>query len=232
MKNAVVTKAGRGPAVHQVSQTGRRAGSHPADASLWDEADLARRVSRALDFAAQVIASLPTNGWPEVDDGESRTPLGTMYEKVVGETAMLLDCAASVQDIDEGLRERVDRLAALLIPLARSESMLAAVCADPGLASDRAVAHAVLSRLGRVDPLVDRLLAETHALRAPFGPERLSLRRLEQEWLGRVWPNGTGPPAERGLLGRSMLARRMDVLGSTRFEVRCLLVHPRHHVRH
>lgn len=142
-----------------------------------------------------------------------------MSEKVVGETAMLLDCAASVQRVDRGLRERVHRLAALLVPLARSESMLAAMCADPGLAADRAMAHAVLSRLGYPAPAVDQLLRESRALGTTFGPERLPLGRLEHEWLRRVWAGCTEVRPERGLLGRSMLGRQLDVLGATRFDV-------------
>ena len=145
--------------------------------------------------------------------------LDTPHEKVVGETAMLLNCAASVQDVDEGLRVRVHTLAALLKPLARGESMLGGLCADPGIAFDRAVAHAVLSQLGHPDPLVDALLLGSKAFGPPPGPDMLAHRRLEQEWLGRV----TGSPllarSERGLVGRSMLGRPLDVLGASRFDV-------------
>jgi hypothetical protein len=172
-----------------------------------------------LDFVAQAVHTLGTDGWPETDDAESKSSFSVSYEKVVAETAMLLFCAASVQHLSNGLRERVGNLVALLAPLARSESMLASLCAEPGLAHDHAVAHAVVSRLGYPDPLVDRLLLECRALDSRFGPERLPLSRLEQEWLARVWGACTPVCPERGLLGRSILGRPMDVLGATRFDV-------------
>lgn len=172
-----------------------------------------------LDFTAQVVHTLATDGWPETEDAESKSLFGVSYEKVVAETAMLLLCVASVQHLSGGLRERVGNLVALLAPLARSESMLAGLCADPGLAHDHAVAHAIVSRLGYPDPLVDRLLLECKALDSQFGPERLPLCRLEQEWLARVWGACTPVYHERGLLGRSMLGRQIDVLGATRFDV-------------
>src|SRR5262249_5395941 len=157
---------------------------------------------------------LGTDGWPEIDGAESKGFFNVSYEKVVAETAMLLLCAASVQHLSDGLRERVGNLVALLVPLARSESMLASLCADPGIAYEHAVAHALVSRLGYPDPLVDRLLLECRALDRQFGPEKLPVSRLEQEWLARVWSACLPVCPERGLLGRSMLGRPMDVLGA------------------
>ncbi len=171
-----------------------------------------------LDFAAQAVQSLPTDGWPEAESAESNGPLGALYEKVVAETSMLLVSAASVQDVDEGLEGRVRHLAALLVPLARSESMLAGICADPSRAAHCAVAHAVLSRLGYTDALVDQLLMESMALGNQFGAE-LPQDRLEQEWVTRMWGGRMSVRPERGLLGRSMLGRQLDILGCTRFDV-------------
>lgn len=171
-----------------------------------------------LDFAARAVQSLPAEGWPEAEDAGSKSPPGTSSEKVVAETAMLLSCAASVQEVDEGLRERVSHLATLLVPLARSESMLAGLCTDPGRAVRCSVAHALLSRLGYMDALVDRLLAESTAVGNQFGAE-LPQDRLEQEWVRRMWDGGTPARPERGLLGRSILGRQLDALGCTRFDV-------------
>jgi hypothetical protein len=190
----------------------------PREAQTWEKGDLLRRVSRALDFAAQAVQSLPTDGWPEAEGAESQRPLGALYEKVVAETAMLLISAASVQDVDKGIEERVRHLAAHLIPLARSESMLAGICADPGRAAHLAVAHAVLSRLGYTDALVDQLLVESTALGDQFGAE-LPQDRLELEWVTRMWGGRTPARPERGLLARSMLGRRLDILGCGRFDV-------------
>jgi hypothetical protein len=171
-----------------------------------------------LDFAAHVVQSLPTDGWPEVEGAEPKSPLGTLYDKVIAETAMLLLCAASLPDVDEGLKERAGLLAALLIPLARSSSILAGVCADPSRAAHCAVAHAVLSRLGYPDTLVDQLLVESTALGSQFGA-KLPEDRLEEDWVRRTWPGCTTARPERGLLGRSILGRQFDVLGCTRFDV-------------
>jgi hypothetical protein len=184
----------------------------------WDKRDLVRRVSRVLDFAAEAVRSLPVDGWPEAEDSKSKSSLGGRYQKVVSETALLLACVASVQSVDEQLQERVAHLAARLVPLARSESMLAALCADPGGALQSALAHAVLSRLGFTDPLVDRLLFESATLGNQFRPT-LPHDRLEQDWIRRIWR--FCPPAvpERGLLARSILGQQLDVLGCTRFDV-------------
>lgn len=167
-----------------------------------------------LDFAGQVLARLPGG---DGDVSPDRMPVA-MEDKVIAEAAMLLYSAGAVQELDEGLRERVHDLAVRLVPLARSESLLAVLCADPGLASERSVAHAVLSRLGFVDPGVDRLLAETTALGPSFGPEQPPFLRLEQDWRTRVWRVG-GQRSEPGLLAQSMLGRQLDLLGATRVDV-------------
>lgn len=205
--------------MRDLSRTPRHSKVKPRKAAIWEQSDLVRRVSRVLDFAAQAVHALATSGWPETEEVDSKSHLGISYEKVVAETAMLLFCAASVQHLSGALQERVGNLVALLAPLARSESMLAGLCADPGLAHERAVAHAVVSRLGYPEPLVDRLLQECKALDSQFGPERLPLCRLAHEWLARVWGACTPVYPERGLLGRSMLGRQLDVLGATRFDV-------------
>jgi len=143
--------------------------------------------------------------------------LGLLTEKVVAETAMLLVCVESIQAVDSSLRTRVDSIARLLAPHARSETVLSAICLDPGLARDHAVAHAILSRLGLPDPDVDHLLLESLAVGPMFGPERLPHRQLEQQWLQRVWSGGvakSGPDDE--LVTLSMLGRPLDTLASTR----------------
>jgi hypothetical protein len=206
------------PAVRDSSSSHHHRRVRACEAPIWEKADLVRRVLRVLDFAAQAVKSLPTDGWPDAEDAESKNPLGVLYEKVIAETAMLLLSAASVQDVDKGIRERVDHLAALLVPLARSEPMLAGICAEPRRASHHAVAHTVLRRLGYPDALVDQLMVESRVLGNQLG-EELPQDRLEQEWVGRMWCDFTPARPERALLARSMLGRQMDVLGCTRFDV-------------
>lgn len=145
---------------------------------------------------------------------------GLLREKVVAETAMLLLCAEPIQSLDDRIQERVAALATLLIPYARHEDILCAICLDPGLARDHSIAHILLSHLGYPDRDVDKLLAQSLAMGADFGPERLPHRRLEQEWLTRLW--SVGAPSKRRdsrLLAQSLLGRPMDALGSTRLDI-------------
>jgi len=176
-------------------------------------------VSRTLEFASRAIQDLTDEGWTTDDAQVSGCGDAASLEKILSETAMLLFAAASVQDAHASLREPVARLAATLAPRARGERILAGFCIDPHLAYERAAPHAVVSRLGHPDPRVDRLLVECFVLDDSSGPERTPLAQLEREWLGRVWQGLAAPPAESGLLRRSMLGRRLDVLGAARMDV-------------
>jgi uncharacterized protein DUF6895 len=187
----------------------------------WDPSDLVLRVLTALDIAIRTIGSLgdihaanvgaaaPTKGADEF-----------LEEKVVAETAMLLLCIEPIRSLDQRIQERFDAVVALLSPLARKTDVLAAICLDPGLAREHAVAHIILSRLGYPDRDVDRLLLESLSMGANFGPERQPHRLLEQEWLARVWSVGE-PPKQRDsrLVADSMLGRPLDALGPTRFDI-------------
>jgi hypothetical protein len=182
---------------------------------------LIRRVLNALDIAIRTIGSLG-----DADTAKLRAAKSTkgaeefLDEKVVAETAMLLLCVEPIRGLDQRIQERFDRVAALLIPLARNPDVLAAICLEPGLAREHAVAHVILSRLGHPDTDVDRLLSESLAMGADFGPERQPHRMLEQEWLVRVWSVGE-QPRQRGtrLVADSMLGRPLDALGPTRFDI-------------
>jgi hypothetical protein len=170
----------------------------------WDPSDLVRRVLRSLEFASRAVDGIP----------------GMIGEKVVAETAMLLHCAAAVQHVDRRIRDAVADIAVGLIPRARGEAVLAAICLDPGLALDHAFAHILLSGLGYPDAAVDDLLAASIALGPGFGPERLPHRCLEQEWLMRVWTAG-GPRRcpETPHLAHSLLGRPLDALGASRIDL-------------
>lgn len=191
------------------------------EAARWDRDDLIRRVIKALDAAFEVVQTIEHDGRPDAADAHAtRDAIGVPTEKIVAETAMLLLCAAPVRRLHERIHDRIDSIAVRLVRHARSERVLAAICLDPGFARDHAVAHAILSRLGHTDPAADRLLQQSLAMGARFGPERLPHRRLEQEWLARVWPTGDeGVRREARLLASSMLGRPMDALGSARLDV-------------
>jgi hypothetical protein len=133
---------------------------------------------------------------------------------------MLLLCVEPIRGLDERIREQVEVIADLLIPHARHEDVLGAICLDPGLARDYAVAHALLSRLGYPDPDVDRLLSRSLAMGVDFGPERLPHRLLAQAWIARTWNVGEQPGrSDAQLLADSMLGRPLDALGSTRLDI-------------
>jgi hypothetical protein len=187
---------------------------------IWEKGDLIRRVSQVLDFATQVVQSLLADDWAEAFGNANGSP-EVFHEKIIAETAMLLFCTATVQAVivNDELVDHLRRLAALLVPLARTDSLLSRLCANPRLASNGLVAHAVVSKLGHPDALIDRLLRESKALDNRFGAEKLPSLLLEQEWLARVWDGCAKVQPERGLLGRSILGRPMDVLGCTRFDV-------------
>ena len=197
----------------------------PAKAARWDQSDLIRRVLGALDVASEAVRAL-VEGDAAGTDLASPAPGAASYlpQKIVAETAMLLLCAEPIQHLDERIRERVESLAQRLVPRARSHDVLAAMCFEPGLASDHALAHLLLSRLGYPDSGVDRLLAAASAMGADFGsdfgPERLPHRRLEQGWLARL-RRRSELPARRDsrLVADSMLGRPLDALGSTRLDV-------------
>jgi len=187
----------------------------------WDQADLVRRVHLSLDLATGALDLIGSGRRPDVirDSTEGGGPRFSS-EKLVGETAMLLLCAMPLRRHDIDIADRIEALAARLVPLARQADILAAICSDPGLARDYALPHAVLSHIGYGDPSVDVLLSASLSIAPRFGPERLPNRRLEQEWLDRTWTSGASRPLpERGLIGRTMLGRPIDALGSTRLDL-------------
>jgi len=182
---------------------------------------LIRRVINALDVARRMVRAIDERASFDAANG-SRTESadGLLRGKVVAETAMFLLCLQPILNLDERIRERVEVLANLLIPLARNSDVLAAICLDPGLAGDHAVAHAILSRLGFPDTDVDELLSVSLSIAPDFGPERLPHRVLEQAWLARVW-GVFRPPTRREstLVASSMLGRPLDALGATRLDI-------------
>lgn len=186
--------------------------------NLWPEDDLARRTVNALELAKRAATTLLADS--TASGASSENLLST---KIVAETAMLLLFVAPTRSVDERIPKLSDDIATLLIPQARSQHVLASICMEPGMAMDHAVAHLILSRLGYPDPAVDRLLAQALAIGADFGPERLHHRRLEREWLTRLWPVGDAcSRSDRRktsrLLAESMFGRPLDALGSSRLD--------------
>ena len=187
----------------------------------WDASDLIRRLLNALDVACRIIRTVldaaPADAEPADQVSGDR---GFLRAKVVAETAMLLYCVEPVRGLDDRIRVQSDIVTKLLIPHARHEDVLAAICMDPGRASDHAVAHLILSCLGFPDAGVDELLSKSLAMGAHFGPERLPHRRLEQAWLARIWNVYQARPRyDSRLVSESMLGGPVDALGATRLDI-------------
>ncbi len=101
-----------------------------------------------------------------------------------------------------------------LIPYARRESVLVALCRDPARALDNAAAHIHLRALGYHDRPFDRLLAEI-LKDEDVGGERLPNHDLERQWLRNIWSGVShGPMVDAELLNRTCIARPLDALGS------------------
>lgn len=182
----------------------------------WDEADLIRRVLRVLGAARRVLELVCSRK----TSLELQDAAGLMDAKIVAETAMLLLCLDPIVSLDARLREQSQQLAELLIPHARGDDVLAAMCLDPGSALDHGVAHIILGRLGYPDRDVDELLQNSLNLGPQFGPERLPHRRLERAWLTRVWAHpGFPASSDSRPLAESALGRSMDALRASRLDI-------------
>jgi hypothetical protein len=182
----------------------------------WDRTDLTRRLCNALDFAERAVRTLAHEGYRDSEDPAAGVEAG----KVVSETGLLLLACGQVTVDCAEVRRRVENIAGLLIPHARNERVMIGSCMNPGLARDHAFAHLCLSRLGYPDGRVDELLRSCLEAENAAGPERLSHRVLEQEWLRRVWdPTHEKTCEDAGLPARSMLGRSMDVFAASRDDV-------------
>jgi hypothetical protein len=182
----------------------------------WDEQDLERRLCHALDTAKQAVERLASDGYTDPAD-----PSNTLRpEKLISETALLLFAASTAASRD-AVRARIQRVAQLLIPHARSERMLLGVCLQPALVWDYAQAHVLLSRLGYQDSAFDELLQQSASSQAKDGRERVPYRMLEQEWVRDNW-NHSAPSARkhtRPATSNSVLNRTMDVLNGSRDDI-------------
>lgn len=191
-----------------------------ASPALWKASDLVRRLRSALRAAREVFGILDAAPATQAAANEAARTGIVLRDKVAAETAMLLACVEPVRHVDDALRREFDAVARRLVPHVRHDDLAAGICMDPGHATDLAVAHVIVSRLGYPDPHVDELLALSLALGAQFGPERLPHRRLEQAWLARM--SDAFPAHVRlddRIVAESMLGRPVDALGATRLDL-------------
>jgi uncharacterized protein DUF6895 len=184
----------------------------------WDRSDLIRRVIKALDFALlkmQAIGRGDAGGYASI----ASTPANRWHadQKAIAETAMLLWFVVPVCSADKEIAERLRAAAIRLVPLARNEDVLCAICADPGQADAYAVAHIILRRMGLPDTDFDEVLLASWGSPTAFRPEQTPFRRLEREWLARML--GGDAPRDARLVAESMLGRPLDIFTASTFDL-------------
>jgi hypothetical protein len=179
----------------------------------WETADLTRRLCHALDIARETIGLLATDGFINPDDPANKI----VPEKIIGETAFLLFACNVVNHIP-GVKQRIDDVAALLIPHARNPKILLKMCLHPALVMEYAQAHVCLKNIGYPDAWFDTMLLKSIGAQAHFGRERTPHRMLEQAWIKKTGQYGTlpGPDEISKTIAESALNRPVDLLHGSR----------------
>ncbi|MCU1257550.1 MAG: hypothetical protein JWO80_435 [Bryobacterales bacterium] len=180
---------------------------------LWDNEDLERRLCHALDIAKRAVEQLAATGYTDPEANQDRI----RPEKVISETAVLL-VAASTAASRDGVKARIQHVACLLMPHARSQRILLALCLEPALALDYATAHICLARLGYPDAAFDALLRQALQSQAHRGRERVPHRMLEQHWLMHAL-SGSWNSRTSAVMRSSVLNCPMDLVGGSRDDV-------------
>ena len=174
----------------------------------WSESDLEARLCRALDIAKTTVDYFALGGYTdEVSPEYSFGP-----EKAVAEAAMLAYAAATCGQRTK-VAGRVDELARLLIPHARSERVLVNIAVHPTLVFKFAVPHVLLSKLGYCDAVFDDFLRSCVSAQARNGRDRSPSASVERSWIWSLW---IGQAASRSELLESMLRWPIDILGGLR----------------
>ena len=183
----------------------------------WDEADLSARLCRALDIAKRALEIFAVDGYVDTEaPANSFRP-----EKPIAETAMLVYAASGAGRLAD-VAVRVDDIARLLEPHARSERTLLNIALHPALALGFALPHILLTKLGYCDAEFDDVLKACLRSRASNGHERPPFASLEQRWIASVW-TGVRPEREwRADLLNSVLYRPLDILGGLRLDAYAL----------
>jgi len=179
--------------------------------SIWNEADLEARLCHALDIARKTITYFATTGFT---DPESPAH-GFGPEKPIAETAMLI-YAASASAHRPSVESRVNELARLLIPHARTERVLVDIALHPALAFKFAVPHILLTRLGYADASFDEFLRLCISSQVRNGQDRPPSASLERKWISCLWTGQKPDAGWRVDLLNSVLNWPIDILGGLR----------------
>lgn len=177
----------------------------------WAEADLVARLLHALKIAKRALELFAIDGYADAELPEN----SFRPEKAVAETAMLIYAASAVRHIP-AVGERLDELAQLLLPHARSRRTLLNIALHPSICLDFAVPHVLLTKLGYSDPGFDEVIKTCMRSRVSEGHERPPFAAVEQKWITSLIEDN-GPSSNwRPYLRNSVLNRPLDILGGPR----------------
>ena len=133
-------------------------------------------------------------------------------EKVLAEAAMLAYAASGLTG-RTAVSTRIERLAARLAPLVRSQRALAEMALQPARSFKYAVPHVLLNQLGHNDPRTDRYFrarcSQALALWSDLPPSAM----LEREWIARLWGLDAGAV---GATQEQHFGRPLDILSESR----------------
>ncbi len=177
----------------------------------WQINDLEVRVCRALDVAKKALHYFGKDGY-----SDEYSPIYNFGpEKVIAETAMLM-YAASACAGSPGIQGRIDQLAQLLVPYARSERVLVDIALHPALALKFAVPHILLTQLGHDDTNFDTFLKSCLLSQASNGRDRPPSASLERQWIISLWTGEEPGSSWNTNLLNSVLFWSVDILGGLR----------------
>lgn len=177
----------------------------------WAKADLVVRLCRALDVAKRALELFAVEGYADAESPQN----SFRPEKTIAETAMLLYAAFGVTGIPD-VATRVEELALLVLPHARSQRTLLNIALHPAIGLDFAVPHVLLTKLGYVDASFDEVLRSCVNSQVRQGHERPPFASVEQRWIVSLFTD-SGPGRDwRPDLKNSVLNHPMDILGGDR----------------
>ena len=180
----------------------------------WNEGDLETRLCRALDLAKKTVNYFAIDGYTDKE-----SPVYSFGpDKPVAETAMLI-YAASASSHRPSVASRVDEIARLLAPHARSERVLVEIALHPALAFKFAVPHVLLTKLGYCDAPFDDFLKSCVLSQARNGHDRPPSASLERSWISSLWNGQDSNACLRADLFNSVLNWPIDILGGLRDDV-------------
>jgi uncharacterized protein DUF6895 len=136
-------------------------------------------------------------------------------EKPIAETAMLIYAASAANRLFD-VASRVEGIARLLVPHARSQRTFLNISLHPSLCMDFAVPHILLTKLGYPDEHFDDVLRSCMGSQVRHGHERPPFASLEQRWITSLWTSTVPGQAWRRDLLNSVLHQPQDILGGLR----------------